>query len=49
MMLVGFKPKWAKRVIEVEVRLAAEKQKVPSSVVHFTHLDSFLKEWFLIG
>lgn len=49
MMLVGFKPKWAKRVIEVEVRLAAEKQKVPSSVVHFKHLDSFLKEWFLIG
>ena len=49
MMLVGLRPKWAKRLIEVEVRVKAEKQKVPSSVVHFKYLDKFLKEWFLIG
>jgi len=49
MMLVGFNRKWAKRIIEVEVRVSAMKTKVPSSVVHFKHLDDFLKEWFLIG
>jgi len=49
MMLVGLKPKWAKRLIEVEVPVRAEKQKVPSSVVSFKGLDKFLKEWFLIG
>ena len=49
MMLVGLGPKWAKRLIEVEVRISMKKQKVPSSVVHFKHLDKFLKEWFLIG
>lgn len=48
-MLVGIKQKWAKRLIEVEVRLPVEKQKVPSSVVHIKGLDKFLKEWFLIG
>lgn len=49
MMLVGLNQKWAKRLIEIEVRVATEKQKVPSSVVPFKYLDKFLKEWFLIG
>lgn len=48
-MIVGIKPKSAKRIVEVHGRVAAEKQKIPSTVVHFRHLDKFLKEWFLIG
>lgn len=49
MMLVGLRPKWAKRLLEVEVRLTPTQKKGPSSVVHFKYLDKFLKEWFLIG
>jgi hypothetical protein len=48
-MVVGLKPKSARRLIEVDVRVVTEKQKVPSSVVHFKHLDNFLNQWFLIG
>lgn len=49
MMLVGLRPKWMKRVVEVKVRLVPSKKKVPSSVVFFKYLDTFLKNWFLIG
>ena len=48
-MIVGLKPRSAKRIIEVEGRVAAEKQKIPSTVAHIRYLDEFLKEWFLIG
>ena len=48
-MLVGLKQKSARRLIEVDVRVTTERQKTPSSVVHFKHLDKFLKDWFLIG
>lgn len=49
MMLVGLNQKWAKRLLEVEVRLKPTQRKGPSSVVHFKYLDHFLKNWFLIG
>ena len=49
MMLVGLNRKWAKRLLEVEVRLEPSQKKMSSSVVHFKYLDKFLKEWFLVG
>jgi hypothetical protein len=49
MMLVGLSPKWAKRLIEIEVRRKPSQKSGASSVVHFKYLDQFLKNWFLIG
>lgn len=49
MMLVGLKQKWAKRIVEVEVRLKPAQKHERCSVVHFKYLDKFLKDWFLIG
>lgn len=47
-MMVGLKPKWAKRLVNVDLNLVPAPKKVPSSVVHFKYLDKFLMEWFLI-
>lgn len=48
-MIVGLKPRSAKRLVEVKGRVTAEKQKIPSTVVFFKRMDEFLREWFLIG
>jgi len=48
-MLVGLKPELPNRLIEIDIRVATEKQDGPSSVVHIKHLDRFLHQWFLIG
>lgn len=48
-MLVGIKPRSAKRLVEIGVRVSAPQKTMGSSVVHIKYLDKFLKEWFLIG
>ncbi|WP_109485572.1 DUF4259 domain-containing protein [Occallatibacter savannae] len=47
-MIVGIKPRGAKRIVAVEGHVAAEKQKIPSTVVFFKRMDEFLREWFRI-
>ena len=48
LMIVGIKKKAAARLEELGMRLKPAQKYGASSVVHWKHLDKFLKEWFLL-